>query len=106
MSKSRKDNKGRVLRKGESQRKDDLRYIYQYTDPSGARRVIYANNPSDRVMAEIKQGAGKNKGIRRALTIENPSNSYDGCGMSSISVLRWIFMQADRCIRLTEKERR
>lgn len=44
MAKSRKDNKGRVLRKGESQRKDDLRYIYQYTDPSGTRRVIYAND--------------------------------------------------------------
>jgi len=44
MSGSRKDNKGRVLRKGESQRKDDLRYIYQYTDPNGARRVIYAGD--------------------------------------------------------------
>ena len=39
--KSRKDNKGRVLRPGESQRKDK-RYIYQYTDPNGIRRVIYA----------------------------------------------------------------
>lgn len=44
MAKSRKDNKGRVLRKGESQRKSDLRYIYQYTDPNGSRRVIYAND--------------------------------------------------------------
>ncbi|MDO4344994.1 MAG: site-specific integrase [Eubacteriales bacterium] len=43
MAKSRKDNKGRVLHKGESQRKD-LRYIYQYIDPSGTRRVIYAND--------------------------------------------------------------
>ena len=42
MAKSRKDNKGRVLRKGESQRKSDLRYIYQYTDPNGSRRVLYA----------------------------------------------------------------
>lgn len=41
-TKSRKDNKGRVLRPGESQRKDDKRYIYQYTDPNGIRRVIYA----------------------------------------------------------------
>ena len=39
--KSRKDNNGRVLRPGESQRKDK-RYIYQYTDPNGIRRVIYA----------------------------------------------------------------
>lgn len=42
MSVSRKDNKGRVLRKGESQRKSDLRYIYQYSDPNGIRRVIYS----------------------------------------------------------------
>lgn len=44
MSKSRKDNKGRVLRTGESQRKSDLRYIYQYTDPNGRRHVIYAKD--------------------------------------------------------------
>lgn len=44
MATSRKDNKGRVLRKGESQRKDDKRYIYQYTDPNGLRRVVYAND--------------------------------------------------------------
>ncbi len=44
MSKSRKDLKGRVLRKGESQRKSDKRYIYQYTDPSGKRHVVYAND--------------------------------------------------------------
>ena len=44
MSKSRKDSKGRVLRKGESQRQSDGRYIYQYTDPSGKRKVVYARN--------------------------------------------------------------
>lgn len=44
MSKSRKDCKGRVLRKGESQRKSDGRYIYQFTDPNGRRRVVYAND--------------------------------------------------------------
>ncbi|HKM33569.1 MAG TPA: site-specific integrase [Lachnospiraceae bacterium] len=43
MAVSRKDNKGRVLRKGESQRSDG-RYIYQYTDPTGNRRVTYAND--------------------------------------------------------------
>ncbi len=43
MSKSRKDSKGRILRKGEGQRKDK-RYIYQYTDPNGKRHVLYAND--------------------------------------------------------------
>lgn len=44
MSMSRKDSKGRVLRKGESQRKNDGRYIYQYTDSTGKRRVVYSND--------------------------------------------------------------
>ena len=42
----RKDNKGRVLQKGESQRKDG-RYVYQYTDLQGTRKSIYAKNLSD-----------------------------------------------------------
>ncbi len=41
MAKARKDNKGRVLRKGECQRKDNS-YLYAYTDPFGRRRYIYA----------------------------------------------------------------
>ncbi len=42
----RKDNKNRVLQKGESQRKDG-RYVYQYIDITGKRKSIYANNLSD-----------------------------------------------------------
>ena len=44
MAKARKDNKGRALRKGESQRTEDMRYVYTYTDPYGKRRYIYAND--------------------------------------------------------------
>lgn len=43
MSKSRKDNRGRVLRKGESQRSDG-RYVYQYVDPNGKRCSVYAKD--------------------------------------------------------------
>lgn len=39
---SRKDSKGRVLQKGESQRNNY--YIYQYTDIHRKRRVIYAKD--------------------------------------------------------------
>lgn len=39
----RKDNKGRVLRIGESQRKD-LIYQYRYTDALGNRKCIYASD--------------------------------------------------------------
>ena len=39
----RKDNKGRVLKEGESQRKDG-RYQYRWTDCLGKRHTIYADN--------------------------------------------------------------
>lgn len=41
---SRKDGKGRVLRKGEHYRKTDGRYSYIYTDPLGIKRTIYAKS--------------------------------------------------------------
>ena len=44
MAKSRKDNKGRVLRKGESYRADEKRYHYTYVDPRGTRRYIYSTD--------------------------------------------------------------
>ena len=44
MAKARKDNRGRALRKGESQRQSDLMYIYTYTDPFGKRRYTYSKD--------------------------------------------------------------
>lgn len=44
MVKSRKDRQGRSLRKGESQRTQDNRYIYTYTTPSGKRGYVYATS--------------------------------------------------------------
>lgn len=38
----RKDTKGKVLEKGESQRKDGS-YMYRWTDISGKRKTVYAN---------------------------------------------------------------
>ena len=42
MAQPRRDNKGRVLNKRETQCKD-FKYRYQYIDPNGIRRSIYAN---------------------------------------------------------------
>ena len=39
MSKKRRDNKGRILRKGESQEKDG-RYVYKYSDLFGRRKTV------------------------------------------------------------------
>ena len=44
MAKTRKDERGRALRKGEVQRASDKRYMYTYTDPLGRRRSIYAQD--------------------------------------------------------------
>ena len=44
MAKTRRDDRGRVLKKGEVQRASDKRYMYTYTDPLGRRRFIYAND--------------------------------------------------------------
>ena len=41
---SRKDNKGRVLRKGEFQRASDGKYVYGYTDQNGGRHYIYSKD--------------------------------------------------------------
>ena len=61
----RKDNKGRVLRKGESQRKD-LTYMYRWTDLNQERRCIYANSlnelrKEEEVIAnELAKGISRN----------------------------------------------
>ena len=61
MSEKRKDNKGRLLRTGESQRKD-LTYQYRYTDVTGKRRTFYAKDLKelrkleDSILREIDAG--------------------------------------------------
>ena len=59
MASSRKDNRGRALRKGESQRKDGL-YQYRYTDPMKVRRTIYDADLNElrRKEAEIEKQLG------------------------------------------------
>lgn len=44
MAKSRKDSKGRVLRKGETVRSSNGTYQYAYMDKFGKRQYIYAND--------------------------------------------------------------
>lgn len=58
MSEKRKDAKGRVLRTGESQRKD-LIYQYRYTDIRGKRQTIYSS--------DLKELREKEKEIQKQL---------------------------------------
>lgn len=60
MANSRKDSKGRVLRKGESQRTDGL-YQYRYTDHQKKRQIVYA-----RTLNELRE---KENEINKALSI-------------------------------------
>lgn len=54
MKEKRRDNKNRILRTGESQRKDG-RYAYKYTDSAGKQRFIY----SWKLVATDKTPTGK-----------------------------------------------
>lgn len=58
MSEKRRDNKGRILKTGESQRKD-LIYQYRYTDIHKKRQCIYASN--------LKELREKEKEIQKQL---------------------------------------
>jgi len=61
MSEKRRDNKGRILRTGESQRAD-LTYMYRYSTPDGKRKTIYAptlkelRDKEDVIIASLSNG--------------------------------------------------
>lgn len=63
----RKDSKGRVLKKGESERKDG-RYQYRYNDAFGTRKTVYANGLNElrdlekRIEKDIGDGIDYSKG--------------------------------------------
>ena len=59
MSEKRRDNKNRILRTGESQRKDG-RYAYKYTDTFGKAQFVYAWKlvPTDKTPAGKREDAG------------------------------------------------
>ena len=63
MAEKRKDNKGRNLRPGESQRADG-RYMYRYTDVDGKRKYIYDWNLADLREQEKKIVRNIEDGIR------------------------------------------
>lgn len=66
---SRKDNKNRVLQKGESQRKDGT-YMYRYQDNYGKRKYIYNSNLSKlreeekRIIRDLEDGINTSAGER------------------------------------------
>ncbi len=67
MSEKRRDQKGRILRTGESQRKD-LIYQYRYTNTQGKRITVYASTlnelrqKEDEIQAKLRIGVDYDKG--------------------------------------------
>lgn len=67
MSEKRRDNKGRILKTGESQR-SDLSYQYRYVDLSGKRVSVYASTLNDlrakekEIQAKLEKGLSTTKG--------------------------------------------
>ena len=66
MSEKRKDHKGRILRTGESQRKD-LIYQYRYTDIRGKRQSIYSSDLKELREKEKKSRSSLTKGLTMRL---------------------------------------
>ncbi len=81
MQDKRRDTKGRVLRKGEFQRKDG-KYEYKYTDSTGTRRSVYSWKlvQTDRV----PQSKGKCKALRD-IEKDVEKDMLDACGEYYIS---------------------
>lgn len=75
MSAKRKDKKGRVLRTGESQRKD-LTYQYRYTDAGGKRHAVYSPTLD-----------GLRKKEEEINRVENAGASYNDGGITVIELL-------------------
>lgn len=63
MSEKRKDSKGRILKTGESERKNGL-YQYRYQDANGIRRTVYAPTLKDLRQKEEEIEQMRFKGIK------------------------------------------
>lgn len=63
MSEKRKDSKGRILKTGESERKNGL-YQYRYQDANGIRRTVYASTLKDLRAKEQEIEAQTFKGVK------------------------------------------
>ena len=73
--KVRYDDKGRLLRNAESQRKDG-RYMYQYTDISGRRRSVYSSRLEKK--DKYPEGSYKREPSLREKEAEIESNRMNG----------------------------
>jgi len=91
MSNKRKDNKGRVLRTGESQRKDGT-YDYRYTDIKNNRCSVYAST-----LDELRQ---KETEIQR---MKSDGVSYAAADITVLELLERYINMKQRAVRYTTR---
>ena len=91
MSNKRKDNKGRVLRTGESQRKDGT-YDYRYTDTKNNRCSVYAST-----LDELRQ---KETEIQR---MKSDGVSYAAADITVLELLERYINMKQRAVRYTTR---
>lgn len=98
MAEKRRDNKGRILRTGESQRKDG-RYAYKYTDSTGKPQFVYAW----KLVATDKTPTGKRDDIslreKEAEINRDIADGIDAVGKKNdcLPALRQAEQSADGC---------
>lgn len=78
MSEKRRDNKGRILRTGESQRQDG-RYTYKYTNAFGKPQFVYAW----KLTAMDRTPAGK----REDISLREKEKRYEKTLMMELTLL-------------------
>ena len=84
----RKDNKGRVLNDGESQRADG-RYTYQYTDSSGKRKSVYSwkLTPNDRTPSGKRKDLSLREKEKQINATLNSSVAPNGGNMTVVELV-------------------
>lgn len=103
MSAKRKDKKGRILRTGESQRKD-LTYQYRYTDSKGKRHTVYAptldglRNKEKEINSTENAGAGCNDG---GITVIELLERYISLKQGALGMLCNALLRIERSRTLT-----
>ena len=73
---NRKDNKGRVLKQGESQRKDGT-YMYRYTDECKKRHYVYASTLPELREKKLKIEKARMNDIKLSVDYCGPISSTE-----------------------------
>lgn len=98
MSEKRRDSKGRILRTGESQRKDG-RYAYKYTDACGKTQFVYAWKlvPTDKTPTGKRDDVSLREKVKEILRDLNDGIDTVGKKMAVLPALRPAEQPSEKC---------